>query len=148
MTESSSTARNASPFSVRVVAGMIVAGIVAFAALLLATAYGGAPASAGREGRSHALSPSAIGFKGLVALVGEFREAHMDEGREEWSDHLLIVTLEPFNNREQVEALIAARAGEPTLIVLPKWLTMPDPTRRGWVRAIGPELARRHAAFP
>ena len=133
------SSRNASPFSVRVVVGMIVAGIVAFAALLLATAYGGTPASSGRDGRAHALSPSAIGYKGLVNLVGQFRETYLiSEPNDFDTDNLVVVSLEEMSRPEELRRVLDQRHGRATLIILPKWATMADPTRRGWVRAVGP----------
>lgn len=125
------------PFNPKLVAGLIVSGIVAFVVLLLLVAYGGGIGS-GRDGRAHALSVSAVGFKGMVQLVDEFREAHLDETASEWSDHLLIVTLEERNNPADLARLLEQRADYPTLIILPKWLTMNDPARRGWVRALAP----------
>ena len=125
------------PFSPRLMVGLIAAGIVSFAVLVLLLVYGGGIGS-GRDGRAHALSGSAVGFKGLVRLVGEFRETHIDESESEWADHLLVVTLEERNNQAQLTRLLEQRSGYPTLIVLPKWATVADPVRRGWVRALGP----------
>ena len=40
--------------------------------------------------------------------------------------------------RRTCAACSTSGAGRATLIILPKWITMPDPARRGWVRAIAP----------
>ena len=124
-------------FNPRLVIGLIAAGIASFAALLLLLAYGGG-IGASSDGRAHALSGAATGFKGLVRLVGEHREAHLDESEDEWADHLLVVTLEARNTPEQVSRLLESRADYPTVLILPKWLTVNDPERRGWVRAVAP----------
>lgn len=126
----------AQPFNPRLVIGLIVAGVTAFAAMLLLIAYGNF--GSGRDGRAHALSVAAVGFKGLVGLVGEFREAHLDEDESSWSDHLLVVTLEVRNNEGEVSRLLEQRSGYPTVIILPKWITVQDPERRGWVRVVAP----------
>ena len=124
-------------FNPRLVFGLIAAGIASFAALLLLIAYGGG-IGASSDGRAHALSVAATGFKGLVTLVEEHREAHLDESSDEWADHLLVVTLEERNDPGEVSRLLETRADYPTVIILPKWVTMNDPERRGWVRAIAP----------
>jgi len=127
----------AQPFNPKVVFGLIATGVIAFGALMLLLAYGGGMGG-GNGGQGHALSRAATGFHGLVTLVGELRESHLDESSDEWADHLLVVTLEERNTPEQVSDLLTRRAGYPTLIILPKWITMNDPERRGWVRSIGP----------
>lgn len=124
-------------FNPRLVLGLVAAGIVTFAALLLLIAFGG-NVSRPRAGNAHPHSVAATGFRGLVTLVGEVREAHLDESTDEWSDHLLIVTLDLDNDPAEVRRLLERRAGEPTLLILPKWLTVRHPVRRNWVRAIGP----------
>ncbi|HKR23973.1 MAG TPA: hypothetical protein VJS15_01840 [Allosphingosinicella sp.] len=130
----------ANPFNPRLVFGLIAAGILAFAALVLLLAFGGAPQSpGGREGRAHALSVSATGFKGLVDLVGNFREAYTIEAPEDFAtEDLVVVAVEPRSRRADLSRLLAARPGRATLIILPKWVTIRDPARRGWVRALAP----------
>jgi hypothetical protein len=124
-------------FNPRLVVGMIFAGIVAFAALLLLLAYGG---SIGREptGRAHVQSIAATGYKGLVQLVGEFHEANIVEGAEaHYTEDLVVVALEQQTRREMLTQLLERRQGRATLLILPKWWTIRDPIRRGWVRAAG-----------
>ena len=128
-------------FNPRLVAGMIAAGIVAFAALMLLIAYGGGAGGSGREGRAHALSGSAIGFKGLVDLVGRFRQVHLVDDADELAyEHLAVLVLEPRSDPGELQAILDRRAGQPTLIILPKWSTIPHPSRPDWVRAIAPGL--------
>ena len=92
------------------------------------------------DGRAPALSVAGTGFKGLVTLVGRFRETARDRraGRisrpTTWSSSRSIRATAP----EDVARLLDLRRGKATLIILPKWLTMPDPNHRAWVRALGP----------
>ena len=130
----------ANPFNPRLVIGLIFAGIASFTALLLLLAYGGNIAPPRSGGRADALSVSATGFKGLSTLVQNFREVHLDETDAEWADHLLIVTLGVHNNPGQVRSLLERRANAPTVLVLPKWVTRPNPRRPGWVTVLFPGL--------
>lgn len=127
------------PFNPRLVVGMIVAGIVAFAALLLLLAYGSRLGS-GRSGQANALSVAATGFKGLVTLTDELREAHPVEDRAEWAEHLLVVTVDERTGPGDIATLFERRSDRPTLLILPKWFTLRHPIRRGWVRAVGPGI--------
>jgi hypothetical protein len=124
------------PFNPRLVAGMIAAGIITFAALMLLIAYGGG--IGGRsDGRAHALSTSAVGFKGLVDLVGRFRDVHLVEDANDLSfDHLAVIALEPQSDADALSAILQRRADLPTLIILPKWSTIPHPSRPGWVQGV------------
>ena len=125
-------------FNPRVAVGLIAAGILAFAALMLLVAYGGGVAPRG-DGRAHALSGSAVGFKALVRLVGEFHETYLI--RDTWdfdTENLVVITIEENSRPEDLRQVLDQRSGRATLIILPKWATVADPMRRGWVRSIGP----------
>lgn len=140
--------KSAEVFNPRLVIGLIAAGVVAFAAMLLLMAYGGGNPGSSRDGRAHALSSAATGFKGLVTLIDSFTDTRLvrhDRGIP--SENLLVVVLEPGIGAEEVTELLEQRRGRATLIVLPKWLTTQDPTRRGWVRAVGPVLGRSAQGF-
>ena len=128
------------PFNPRLVFGLIVAGILAFAVLLLLLAYGGGLGS-GRDGRPHALSTSAVGFKGLVQLVGAFHHSEIMHGLDDiYTEDLVVIALEPGSPPDALARLREARQGRATLIILPKWATVPDRSRRGWVRALAPGI--------
>ena len=131
-------------FNPRMVVGLIAAGVLAFAAMLLLMAYGaGANPQGSRDGRAHALSTAATGFKGLVTLIDAFHDTRIvrhDRGIQ--SENLLVVALEPGTDADAVGELLDQRRGRATLIILPKWLTIDDPARRGWVRAVGPIAGR------
>ena len=126
------------PFSVRLVAGLIAAGLAAFAALVFLIAYGNRIAPVRGQAAS-ALSVGATGYKGLINLVGHFRQTAMvSRPADLETENLLVVALTPQNRPADVARLLELRRGRATLLILPKWLTRPDPSHRGWVRAIGP----------
>lgn len=127
-----------SPFAPRLVVALIAAGAAAFALMLIGFAYGGAGGSRS-DGRTHSLSVSATGYRGLVTLVGSRFETRLVSRPDQLQDeNLLVVALEPNSSAASLDALLARRHGLATVIVLPKWLTAPDPERHGWVRAIAP----------
>lgn len=90
------------------------------------------------DGGTHALSKSAVGFAGLVELLGDegapvtiSRSLHPDrEGR----PSLLVLTPGLTTNPRAVLALHATGL---ELIVLPKWLALPDEAHPGWVSSQG-----------
>ncbi len=127
----------ANPFNPRLVFGLIAAGLLGFVGLVLLLAYGG-DMGARNDGRAHALSPAATGYKGLVELVGAFHDTALVRDTTDDYNNLMVVAIEPQTSPEDVTALLARRAGRATLLILPKWLTIPDSRRRGWVRAISP----------
>ena len=135
-------------FNPRLVIGLIAAGVVAFAAMLLLMAYGGGNPGTTRDGRAHALSAAATGFKGLVTLIGEIQPTRLV--RDEWgiqSENLMVVALEPGTDPAEVTELLDRRQGRATLIILPKWITVGDPARRGWVRSAGTGAGRSAQGF-
>jgi hypothetical protein len=116
---------------------MIVAiGILAFAGMLILGAY--APdLRSGRNGGAHALSNAATGFSGIVQLAratGRNPLILRNEGMLETED---LVVLTPENGSTDMTEALARRTTKPTLVVLPKWNTVADPRRSGWVRAQG-----------
>jgi len=126
------------PFSARLVVGLIVAGLLGFAALVLLAAYGSRIGPVG-GGRAPPLSVGATGFKGLVTLVGRFRDTDtIDAPADLSTDNLVIVALDPHNRPEDVARLLELRRERATLLILPKWVTIAHSERRGWVRSLGP----------
>jgi len=126
------------PFSVRLVVGLVAAGLAAFAALVFLLAYGSRLAPVRGEG-APALSVGATGYKGLITLVGHFRPTNMvNRPADLETGNLLVVALAPQNRPADVARLLELRRGRATLLILPKWVTRPDPSHRGWVRALGP----------
>lgn len=128
----------ASPFNPRFVIGLIAAGIAAFAALLLLLAYGGGLGTPRGGSGANVQSVAATGFKGLVTLADSLGETRIVRSASELGENLLVVTIEERTSAADFERMQQLRTGRATLFILPKWATLPDPARRGWVRAIGP----------
>jgi hypothetical protein len=129
----------ANPFNPRLVIGLVSLSLIAFVALVLLLAFG-ANLGTGRDGRAHALSVSAVGYKGLVDLVGRFHDVSMIERSAQLdTGGLVVVALEPQSRQEALTSLLATRADRATIIILPKWVTRPLPARRGWVEALEPD---------
>ena len=136
---------SASPFNPRLVVALAAASIAAFAALIFLLAHAEEPGPPGAEGRA-APSRSAIGYAGLVELTGRFRTAQVTTATEAmWAEDLLVVAVTGAGGPDAVAELLRRRGPRPTLLIMPKWLSQPDPQRRGWVR-VGPPLAGRFSA--
>lgn len=124
------------PFSLVTVAGLLAVGIAAFCAFLVLAAY--APDWRGDErGGANALSPSAVGYAGLVDLLRAMDVPasinRTDLARVSGSA-FLIVTPPPGTLKAQ-PSLQPDRA--PVLMVLPKWEVRPDRDHPGWVERTG-----------
>jgi hypothetical protein len=126
------------PFNPRLIAGLVAAGILAFIGFLVLTAYAGNFRS-GRDGRAHALSVSAVGFKGLVDLVnltgGDAVLARDDDLFD--SEDLVVVTVNEETETDALAELLDRREAKATLLVLPKWAVQAHPFRRAWVTKLG-----------
>lgn len=120
-------------FRGRTVLAMILVGVLAFVALAVLSVY--APSlRSGDDGGGHALSKSAVGYAGAVQLfrsMGDVVVVSRGDSPAVERNGLLIVTPDP---RHDAAALRQVRFNGPRLVVLPKWVTGPDPLRRGWVR--------------
>jgi hypothetical protein len=129
------------------IAVMITLGVLFAAAFVLLSIYGPA-LKPGRDGGAHGLSTAATGYAGIVALgnaAGLSARVGRD-GRATQTAGLLVVTPEMNTLPADLDALLRERNGAPTLIVLPKWLTVPKRLHPGWVEAVGPLPAGGQAA--
>jgi hypothetical protein len=120
-----------------VIIGIVVAvGILAFAAMLVLGAY--APdLKSGKNGGSHALSNAATGFSGLVRLA-EATGRHPKIVRNVAAlDEDALVVATPNSGTDDLNPVLQHRQGKPTLLVMPKWQTVPDPLHPGWVKTVG-----------
>ncbi|CAN5333341.1 hypothetical protein BH11PSE2_BH11PSE2_13630 [soil metagenome] len=123
-------------FSTTAIIGMVVAGVFSFSALAVLSAF--APdLRTGGDGGGHALSKSAIGFAGLVKLltdtgtpvvVSRDRQATAAPGV------LTVLTPDPGDKVADIKAIAERKA---SLIILPKWQTLPDTRNREWVTRFG-----------
>lgn len=108
-------------------------GVLAFIAMLVLGAY--APdLRSGHNGGSHALSKAATGFSGLVRLAeATGRNPVIVRSVPDLKDEDLAVVT-PESGSADLSKILETRGPRATLIVLPKWSTMPDPSHSGWVR--------------
>jgi hypothetical protein len=115
---------------------VVAIGILAFAAMLVLGAY--APdLRSGRNGGAHALSNAATGFSGIVQLARATGRNPLILRNEGFLDTEDLVVLTPESGVTDMTRILARRTTRPTLVVLPKWNTVPDPRRTGWVRSQG-----------
>lgn len=129
-------ARSEGTFRTATIMLVVAIGIVAFAGMLILGAY--APdLRSGRNGGSHALSNAATGFSGIVQLARATGRDPRIQRSELFLDTKDLVVLTPDSGSTEMGAVLARRSTKPTLVVLPKWQTVPDPVRTGWVRARG-----------
>ncbi|MFN3944909.1 MAG: hypothetical protein ACK4K7_08260 [Allosphingosinicella sp.] len=131
-------------FNPRLIAGIVAAGIAAFGALLLVLAFADELRPGGDGRRAHALSVSALGFQGLVRLVGHDGATMTgfirNRAEHATAEGLLVAVIEPMSRGDVVADLIADRDGLPTLFILPKWAAMPDELRPSWVQGVAPSF--------
>ena len=135
------------PFNPRVVYGLIVLGVAAFAAIVWVMAYGGPARQQQRElSRAQMMSPAAVGFKGLVELVGQVRQTYTINSASDLDyEDLLVLAIDENTRAEDLSWVRQRRASRPTLIILPKWRTIPNLRRGQWVTAVGPGAGNRVA---
>jgi hypothetical protein len=115
-------------FSPKVLLALIAAGVFATSAYLLLSAY--APSlRAETGGGAHALSRSAVGYAGVVRLLRMMgQRVVVSQGSPARSNFpgLMVLTPEPGRGMGKLESQYDR------LVVLPKWLTRPDPRHPGW----------------
>ncbi len=111
-------------------------GIAAFIAMLVLGAY--APnLRSGRNGGSHALSPSGTGFSGIVRLAADTgRHPVIIRNKRQFNSEDLVI-VSPESGAAELNTILGERGGRVTLIILPKWRVQPDPKHAGWVRVGG-----------
>ena len=128
----------AAPFRPGLVIGLVVAGLVSFAAFIFLLGWGGLD---GEQSHTRGAPPgtSAVGFKGLIELTDRYvdtRNVDEDSDLDTWN--LLVVALDRSDDRSEVSDLLRRRRGQPTVLILPKWTVTPDREHPGWVRGLGP----------
>jgi hypothetical protein len=134
-------AESGNPFSPRTVAAVVLAGVVAFLGFLFLTAY--APQFNARSGSgAQPLSKSAVGFHALYTLAGTTgRLTQLADDESRWAVRgFMIVTIDADTDVARLKRLVATRRATDatkTLYIMPKWLTVPMRTRRGWVQGAG-----------
>ena len=132
----SGVSSGAGAFRARTVAIMLAVGILGFAATVVLGAY--APdLRSGNNGGGHALSNAAIGFSGIVRLAEATGRNPVIIRDDKRLDGDALVVLTPEAAATPMGDVLTTRKGKPTLVILPKWLTVPDRAHPGWVRHIG-----------
>jgi len=124
-------------FSARTILALVAVGLVSFSGLAVLSAY--APElRGGADGQAHALSASAIGFKGAVVMLKAedvptviSRAAPKVQTE---STPLLVLTPSLVNDAQD---LTPFGKQEHVLIVLPKWAVAPQALRLGFVDKVG-----------
>lgn len=140
----SGTAASERAFDARLIGAVIAIGIAAFIALWALIALG-PDLKSGNDGKGHALSRGAPGYAGIVDLM-ERAGADVTLRRQVGSRYgtgrpLLILTPTHQTQPGEIEELLDAQRGGATLIILPKWFTLPIPgeaEKPGWA---GPSVA-------
>jgi hypothetical protein len=129
--------QSASPFRPGMVLALVLVAVFSLSALGALSAW--APEIGdGDDGRSHALSRSAVGYGGLVKLLKAMdRPVVVSRGplRGGAQKSLLILT-PPLGRDEEAIDRLRWETGS-VLVVLPKWNAAPDARRQGWVREAG-----------
>lgn len=130
-------------FDVRVIAAVIIAGIVGFIGYWALSAF--APElGSGRDGGAHGLSSSATGYSGIVALLRETGQpvsisrgmAGVPGGEDSHFGGLLVLTPTPQTPPADIVERLENVSG-PVLIVLPKYVTARTATKPEWVMKRG-----------
>jgi hypothetical protein len=123
-------------FSPKTVVTLVLVGLFAFSAFAVLATY--APElRGGEDGGAHALSKSAVGYAGAVALLrAEGAPVVVSRAPDLKRTKAALVILTPPAEAD-ADDLQRLASDNPTLIVLPKWQAAPDPLRPGWVRKAG-----------
>jgi len=110
-------------FSARVAIVMFLVGVFSFSAFITLSAF--APELAGGDMRAHALSRSAIGYAGLVKLLrATGTPVNVSRTDPDLLSSPSFIVLTPDDRIEISD--INRMGGWTTLVVLPKWLTIPS----------------------
>lgn len=129
-------------FNPRLIAAVVVIGIIAFIALWALIALG-PQMGKGNDGGGHALSKAAPGYAGIADLVERAGASVAIRRRAEpyrYDDYEPLIVLTPTHRTrpEEIAELLAQAGGAPVLIILPKWEAGRVPgtdTKPGWVSA-------------
>lgn len=115
---------------------VLIIGVLSLAGVGILSAYS-PELKSGNDGGGHALSKSSTGFGALALLLRDLGvPVVMNRGilSDASDDSLLVLTPSAETKPDQVEDIIHYGA---TLIVLPKWSSMPVADHEGWVRTLG-----------
>ena len=132
-------------FAPRTILALVLVGLVSFSGLAVLAAYAPELRGAADPG-AHALSSSAVGFKGATVMLqseGAPLVVSRSPPRGAVSNGALVV-LTPTIRTSAADLAPFARQ-TPQLIVLPKWLAQPRPLHPGFVDKVGINENPNHA---
>ncbi len=127
-------ARKTPIMSMTMIIALILIGIFSLAAYVTLSGFAGDLRRNDKNGKSHAMSRSAIGFAGLYQLLQEQDVAvslhRTQDISEQYFEALRVFTLTTPHQLQQLEDYDLTI---PTLVVLPKWRYTKNPKKKGWV---------------
>jgi len=130
--------KEAGVFRPVVVLFLLLAGVFSFSAYFVLSAY--APdLKGGDDGGAHALSRSAVGFAGIIELLQAENVPVLinRDGPAKRDPNWSLLVLTPEESTKPSDLFDFTTASGPTLVVLPKWETVPDQLNSAWVRKAG-----------
>lgn len=114
---------------------VLMVGVLALAGVGILSAYS-PELKSGDDGGGHALSKASTGFGALPVLLRNLGvPVVLNRGilTDASDDSLLVLTPSAQTRQNQIDDIIHYG---PTLIVLPKWASMPDVNHEGWVKTL------------
>ena len=135
-----------SPFSPRAALGLVAVGAIAFIAMLYA--IGAGLTGGGNDGGGHALSKGLTGYAALADLLERTgAEVRRSRDANALDDPGLLVLTAPHDaDGDELARIVAERRTiGPTLLVLPKWVTVPaqgEDAQAGWTATVGTSRPR------
>ncbi len=121
-------------FSPVVVLWIIVVGVLSFGGWLVLSAYAPDIRKTTDPG-AHALSKSAIGYAALRELLTQHGDTVVVSRDPKRRPHGLLILTPGVETDPKTLSKIGFEA--PELVILPKWMTLRDPTHPGWVLRLG-----------
>ena len=134
------------PFSPRAALGLVAVGAIACIAMLYAIGAGWT--GGGNDGGSHALSKGLTGYAALAELLEKTgAEVRRSRDANALDDPGLLVLTPPHDaDGDELARIVGERRTiGPTLLVLPKWVTVPaqgEGAQTGWTATVGARRAR------
>ena len=121
----------------KMIMSLVLIGIFSFTALVTLSGYAG-DLRQKSNGQAHALSRSAIGFGGLVRLLGDL-DYDVRMTRTENVNHKDRSTLRVYTMSRPFQAnrMDDLKLSSPTLLIMPKWITLPIKGNAGWMQKVG-----------
>lgn len=133
-----SAAAGSNPFGKVTIAILIAVALAGAGGYLLLGAYGPS-LQPPRAGGAHALSNSAVGFSGALEMVKlSGRPANVIRNKADLArDDFVILTPGLTTAPKELKEMLDARAGLPTLVVLPKHIVRRLRNNESWVESLG-----------